>query len=147
MGMTRREMLGLGGLLATAAAMPAAVMGAAGPSPLHPISGVTLTRTLFESLKGASFQVTTGSTRQYLTLTAVEDLETAPAAATLAKNPPLNVTQAPQPDAYRVRFYGGTKLLRQGTYPFQNPRTGAFSVFIVPSGDGQMNYTAIFNHI
>jgi len=49
--------------------------------------------------------------------------------------------------AFSLRFYEGTKRLAQGTYTFEQARTRQFSLFIVPSGDGQKYYTAIFSLI
>jgi hypothetical protein len=92
------------------------------------------TKDEFLSLQGAAFRVTRkGSATQWLSLVSVEDIATTGAIST---------------DAFSVRFYGGSgKPLPQNTYTFTNSKTGKFQLFIVPSGDAQRFYTAIFNRL
>jgi uncharacterized protein DUF6916 len=93
-------------------------------------------------------QVTSHTTRQVLTLVSVEDIpEPTPPDTTLFAVQPTESAPTPKVTAFSLRFYGGIKQLKQGTYTLQNERTGEFRLFIVPSGDGQLFCTAIFNRI
>jgi len=121
-------MLGRGSMLAALAVMPAGLSAIAGAKTVAP--SARLTKDTFASLLGSSFQVTSHSTRQWLTLVSVEDLP---------PNPPVT--------GFSLRFYGGSKELVQGTYTLHNETTGKFSLFIVPAGDGQLFYTAIVTRI
>lgn len=107
-----------------------------------------LSKDMFASLKGSSFQVTSGSSRQALTLVSVDDIPepALPYTASFAVPPPPSAP-TPKLTAFSLRFYGGIKKLKQGTYSFHHEKTGQFSLFIVPSGNGQLFYTAIFNRL
>ncbi|ABF41457.1 hypothetical protein Acid345_2456 [Candidatus Koribacter versatilis Ellin345] len=145
MGMTRREILGRGGLLAAFAAMPEVALGASGAQPEAAGNSVKLSRTLFESAAGSSFEVQSGTTKQYLTLLKVEDLQAAPVvgAGAFAKNPSANASMT-QTSGYFLVFTGGSKPLAQGTYTFKSASLGSMQIFIVPTGNRQMQYVATF---
>ncbi len=146
MGFTRREMLGRGALLAAAATMPAAALGEQTGKNEATAATKPLTRALFESLVGSSFDVTTNASHQYLTLLKVEDLPklVEASSALYAVTPPAATVQT---TGFVLQFSGGSKLLKQGTYPFKHESIGTFPMFIVPVGSRQMLYTAVFNQI
>lgn len=146
MAITRREVLGGCSVLAALAAMPTALsLGAYAETRA---ASTPLSKDTFMPLKGSSFQVTSGSSRQSLTLVSVDDMpEPAPLdTARFAVQPPKSAP-TPKLTTFSLRFYGGIKKLKQGTYTFQHEKIGEFRLFIVPSGDGQLFYTAIFNRI
>jgi len=127
MPISRRELLGSCTMWAALAAMPAALKATAlaGTKPTVPLSEAVWT-----SLLGSTFQVKSGSTVQTLTLVSVEDYP--------APNPASQLT------SFSLRFYGGVKQLKQGTYTFQNATIGKVSLFMVP-GNNPLFYEAIFN--
>jgi hypothetical protein len=106
------------------------------------------TKERFEALKGSVFQVTSPNMKQSMTLVEVKDAPEPEAAntASFAVSAPKGAP-APTTTEFIVRFYGGTHQLAQGTYTFENEKTGAFSLFIVPSMKDKFFYTAVFNRI
>ena len=146
MAITRRELLGCSSMLVALAAIPAGLSVIADAKTLVP--SAPFSKDTFAALEGSNFQVTSHSTRQVLTLVSVEDIpEPAPPDfARFAVQPPKSAP-TPKLTAFSLRFYGGVKQLKQGTYTFQHEKIGEFRLFIVPSGDGQLFYTAIFNRI
>ena len=145
MAVSRRELLGGCTILAAFAAMPAALKVTAlaqTKSDTLPVS-----KEVWTSLQGEAFEVTSSSTRQMLTLMEVEDLDE-PAAANPGR---LAAGRAKVPltlaaTSFSLRFYGGVKKLKQGTYTFENEKTGKFSLFIVP-GKNPLYYYAIINRL
>jgi hypothetical protein len=144
MGITRRKLLGQCSMWAALAAMPAglSVSANAGTKAAYPVS-----KDLFTSLEGSTFEVTSGSTHQTLTLVSVDDIPAPipPDPARFDVQPPRGA-QAVSTTAFSLRFYGGTRNLKQGTYKFQNSATGSFNLFIVPGTNPQF-YIAIFNRL
>lgn len=134
MGISRRRLLGGCTLWAAVAAMPTALRVAA---LAQPKSGLPLTKELWTALQGSAFDVTSGTNHQTLTLVAVED---APAP------PQSGAGSTPQLTAFTLRFYGGVKQLKQGTYSFKGDKTGGFSLFIVPGND-PLFYDAVINRL
>ncbi len=103
---------------------------------------------MFASLKGSSFEVTSGSTRQALTLVSVDDIpEGVPPDRTSFDVAPPKSAPTRKLTTFSLLFYGGVKRLKQGTYSFQHESTGQFNLFIVPTGGKQLFYTAIFNRL
>jgi hypothetical protein len=145
MAVSRRELLGGCTMLAALAAMPAALKVTAlaqTKSDTLPVS-----KEVWTSLQGEAFEVTSSSTRQMLTLMEVEDME-APAAASPARFAAgrAKVPLTPAATTFSLRFYGGVKRLKQGTYMFENEKTGKFRLFIVP-GKNPLYYHAIINRL
>ncbi|MGA8213807.1 MAG: hypothetical protein WB799_09440 [Candidatus Sulfotelmatobacter sp.] len=132
-------------MLAALAAMPAALHVSA-LAEVKPDS-IPLSKDVWTSLQGAAFEVTSGSTRQMLTLVEVEDFpESAqPEPGSFAVGPAKR-RPTPPLTAFSLRFYGGLKQLKQGTYSFENEKTGKFSLFIVP-GKNPFFYHAVFNRL
>jgi hypothetical protein len=145
MAVSRRELLGGCTILAALAAMPAAlkVIALAQTKP----DTLPVSKEVWTSLQGAAFEVKSSSTRQMLTLVEVEDMAE-PAAA----NPGRfaagreRVPLTPTATNFSLRFYGGVKKLKQGTYTFENEKTGKFPLFIVPGKD-PLYYHAIINRL
>ena len=107
----------------------------------------------FSGLVGESFAVSaSGESRGSLTLLSVDTPPlTAPASLAAVKNLPM-VGLIPRPaqpatTTFSLQFQGSNTVLDQGTYTLQNAGTGAFALFIVPSGPGMAkpSYTAVFN--
>jgi len=146
MELTRRELLGRCSMLAALAAMPAAPSLSAYAEMRNPSN--PLSKDTFMALKGSSFQVTSGSDRQWMTLISVDDIpEPAPPDFARFAVQPKKSAPTPKLTTFSLRFYGGIKKLKQGTYTFQHEKIGEFRLFIVPSGDRQLFYTAIFNRL
>lgn len=146
MAITRRELLGRGSLLAALAVMPTSLL--AGEATKLAANSPLLTKADFEALKGSVFQVTSGKVRQSMTLVSVEDVAKPeePNLASFAVRP-SSVPAIRTLTTFAVRFYGGSKPLPQGTYTFEHEKLGTFSLFIVPTGNSDLFYTATFNRI
>lgn len=145
MAVSRRELLGGCTMLAALAAIPAALKVTAlaqTQSDTLPVS-----KEVWTSLQGEAFEVTSSSTHQMLTLMEVEDMAE-PAAASPARLAAGRAKAALTPTAtnFSLRFYGGVKQLKQGTYAFASEKTGKFRLFIVP-GKNPLNYDAIINRL
>jgi hypothetical protein len=148
MAISRRELLGRGGLLAALAAMPTSIFAAGETKTVVASSSSLYTKERFESLKGSVFQVTSANMKQAMTLVEVKDAPESEAVNTASFSVPApKGAPAPTTTEFIVRFYGGTHQLAQGTYTFENEKTGAFSLFIVPSIKDKFFYTAVFNRI
>jgi hypothetical protein len=133
-------------MMAALAAIPGAISVIAAAETVA--TSAPLTKDTFVALRGSSFQIASGSTRQVLTLVSVEDIpEPVPPDTTLFAVQPPTSAPTPKLTAFSLRFQGGVKQLKQGTYTFQHERTGPFRLFTVPSQDGQLFYTAIFNRL
>ena len=130
MSITRRELLGRCSMWAAVAAMPASLAAVANAKAKTP----PLTESMFTSLMGSTFTIGSGSNQQTLTLVAVDDI------------PPRTPPTSPTASTFTLRFYGGTKNLKQGTYKFDNATMGSFKMFIVPGSNPQF-YNATFNHL
>jgi hypothetical protein len=146
MAITRRELLGRCSMWAALAAMPSALSVMADAE--MTATPAALSKDMFASLKGSSFEVTSGSTRQALTLVSVDDIsEPVPPDHTSFDVAPPKSAPTRKLTTFSLRFYGGVKRLKQGTYSFQHESTGQFNLFIVPTGGKQFFYTAIFNRL
>ena len=159
MSVSRRRFLKHGAFAAIAcAAIPAEALsgrkhdidGSGSGDLLHnPLShqALSVNRSAFESLVGASFKVTPQSgagSPVWLRLTKVEDLPVIePINVGLMSVPPPHSAPAPTTTGYILSLSGGGTSLSQDNYLFENDRMGKFLMFIVPAGPGQ--YTALFN--
>lgn len=151
---TRRKLLESSGMLAALATIPAALQfeanAATAPARSNGAAGKTVAssfnKEMLSSLQGSNFQVTAkGVTPQWLTLVSVDDLDAPQPAntAAFAVQAPARNRVAPRTASFSARFYGGLTQLQQGTYTFENEKTGKFSLFIVPARS--RFYLAIFN--
>jgi hypothetical protein len=112
----------------------------------------TLDRAAFAGALGSGFQVspTTGkSSPAWLRLLAVQDL---PALASvnpaLMAVPPQQKSAPIQTTGFMLQFLGTLpEPLKQGTYNFDHPQLGKFSLLIVPEGPGQQTYIAVINRL
>jgi hypothetical protein len=111
-----------------------------------------LDRAAFTEAVGSGFQVsaTTGkSSPAWLRLLAVTDLPALipmnPAAMAV---PPKQKSAPIQTTGFMLQFLGTLpKPLPQGTYVFDHPQLGKFSLLIVPEGQGQQTYIAVINRL
>jgi len=165
--LSRRQFVGLGGLIVASAFAPleaASKSDAAGsPSfdaaqevPLQYMSAQT-----FVPLVGQRFLVHTNAARPVvLTLTAVEEMK-APVHSGAVRSAGMQhfgfggraasvAPSGPQTTTFALRFRGQTgKYLPQGTYSFESSTLGKFLLFTVPSGRGMRTpgCTAIISHM
>ncbi|HLJ50889.1 MAG TPA: hypothetical protein VKU01_32990 [Bryobacteraceae bacterium] len=95
---------------------------------------------------GFAVRLQSGGTT-WLTLLAVEDRTWKPPAYQPAMVIPsyLKLTAPRQLDTFALRFSGSGEPLPQGTYVLDNPSTGRFELFLVPSQSS--TYTAIINRL
>ena len=161
MALSRRQFVGLGGLVVASAFAPleaASKSGAAGsPSfdaalevPLQYMNAET-----FVPLVGQRFLVTTNAARPViLTLTAVEEIK-APVQTAAIQHFGFGgraASVAPsglQTTTFALRFRGlPGKYLDQGTYTLENGTLGKFLLFLVPAKRGMRTptCTAIISH-
>ena len=160
MALSRRQFVGLGGLVVASAVAPLVAAGksdAAGfPSfdaaqevPLQYMSAET-----FVPLIGQRFLVHTNAARPViLTLTAVEEIKAPAHTAGIEHfgfHGRVPTVSGPQTTTFALRFHGQPgKYLGQGTYTFESSTLGKFLLFTVPAGRGMRtpSCTAIISHI
>ena len=111
-----------------------------------------LDRAAFTRALGSAFQVspTTGkSSPVWLRLLAVEDLPAlVPVNPGLMAVPPKQKSVPIQTSGFMLDFLGTLpEPLAQGTYVFDHPQLGRFSLLIVPLGQGQQTYVAVINRL
>jgi hypothetical protein len=111
-----------------------------------------LDRAAFTSAIGSGFQVspTTGkSSPVWLRLLAVDDLPAlAPVNPALMAVPPTQKSAPIQTTGFMLDFLGTLpEPLKQGTYVFDHPELGKFSLLIVPEGQGRQTYVAVINRL
>jgi len=150
MVVSRRKFLVAGQTLLASAALPMNFFGAAtsnvGSSKTANLAA--LNKESFLPLVNSSFRVHSGSlTRAWFTLLSVQDMNPgapgrATSAAVLPRKPKSPV---PPLDTFALHFYGTGESLPQGTYEFEHPSFGRFSMFVVPSG--KTTYAAIISHL
>jgi len=150
MDFSRRRFIVTGQALVAAAALPFRALGGAanlGSTPFHAVDLRSLTRASFLPLVNSNFAVASGtSPTAWFTLLSVEDMNPKSAATTaMAVAPKKLKAAAAQTDTYALHFYATGERLPQGTYKFQHPLLGEFSLFIVPSGTN--TYAAIVSHL
>jgi hypothetical protein len=150
MDFSRRRFIVTGHALVAAAALPFRALGGAanpGSTPFHAVDLRSLTRASFLPLVNSNFAVTSGtSAAAWFTLLSVEDMNPKSAATTtMAVAPKKLKSAAAQTDTYALHFHATGEQLPQGTYKFQHPLLGEFSLFIVPSGTN--TYAAIVSHL
>jgi len=149
MDFSRRRFIVTGQALVAAAALPFRALGGAanlGSTPFHAVDLRSLTRASFLPLVNSNFAVASGtSPTAWFTLLSVEDMNPKSAATTAMAVAPKKLKAAAQTDTYALHFYATGERLPQGTYKFQHPLLGEFSLFIVPSGTN--TYAAIVSHL
>lgn len=111
-----------------------------------------LTRADFNGAIGSGFQVTpsTGkSSPVWLRLLAVDDLPALVPVNTASMDVPPKQTSSPvHTDGFMLVFLGTLpQPLDQGTYTFDHPVLGKFSLLIVPNGQESQTYTAVINRL
>jgi hypothetical protein len=129
--------------------------GSSGDSPPNKAQAVTLKpldRAAFTGAVGSGFQVspTTGkSSPVWLRLLAVQDLPAlAPVNPALMAVPPQQKSAPIQTTGFMLQFLGTLpEPLKQGTYDFDHPQLGKFSLLIVPEGQEQQTYIAVINRL
>ena len=162
MALSRRQFVGLGGLVVASAFAPleaASKSGAAGsPSfdaalevPLQYMNAET-----FVPLVGQRFLAHTNAARPVvLTLTAVEEIKAPVHTAAIQHfgfggRAASVAPSGPQTTTFALRFRGQPgKYLPQGSYTFESSTLGKFMLFTVPSGRGMRTptCTAIISHV
>lgn len=149
MGITRRGLLGGAGMLAALTALPGAAfaaeraIAAVAPS----ATSTKFSKEQFVALQGSVFEVL-AHVPQSLTLLSVDDIP-APPAPNLASFAVMPKSLAPDRNvvAFALHFRGGSTRLASGNWLVKNDTLGEFRMFLVPSRDGQLLYTAIFAHL
>lgn len=107
-----------------------------------------LDRTAFNKAVGSGFKVTpvsgTGDS-VWLRLLKVEDLPAlVPVSPDAMDVPPKQISPTIPLSGFMLNFLGTLpKPLPQGTYTFEHPALGKFSLLIVPGGRGDQTYTAV----
>ena len=150
MVVSRRSFLVAGQTLLASAALPMKFFGAAalnfGSSKTANLA--SLNKESFLPFVNTSFRVHSGSpTRAWFTLLSVQDMNPgAPGRAkSVAVMPVRPKSPVPQVDTFTLHFYGTGEALSQGTYEFEHPSLGRFSMFVVPSG--KTTYAAVISHL
>ena len=107
--------------------------------------GGNLSVATFEPWVDSEFVLTspTGATDKLL-LKSVRDLATLAPSATGATQPAKGSLPAPHVTGFMLSFQGTGKALPQNTYVLSNIGIGDFAAFLVPAGNGQPKYTAVF---
>lgn len=111
-----------------------------------------LDRAAFTGAIGSGFQVTSTSGKPssvWLRLLSVDDLPAlVPVNAASMAVPPKQTSAPTQTTGFVLVFLGTLpKPLPQGTYTFEHPDLGKFSLLIVPGGSGSQTYTAVINRL
>jgi len=129
-----------------------AASGNTGPDQAQDATLKNLDRAAFTRVLGSGFQVnpaTGKSSPVWLRLLAVEDLPAlAPVNPGLMAVPPKQKSVPIQTSGFMLDFLGTLpEPLAQGTYVFDHPQLGKFSLLIVPLGQGQQTYVAVINRL
>jgi hypothetical protein len=138
MDVSRRNFLLLGQSLLAATVLPTKLLAAGRPPSTKAANLATMTIANFKAVINSSFGVGSGSSpTAYLRLLSVDSMNSK---AILKSSHP-----APTVDTFALHFQGTGETLAQGTYEFDHPVLGRFSLFVVPSG--VTTYVAIVSRI
>jgi len=107
--------------------------------------GGNLSAATFEPWVDSEFVLTgpTGASDKLL-LKLVRDLATLAPAANGTTEPVKGAVPAPHVTGFMLSFQGTGRALPQNTYILSNIGIGNFAAFLVPAGNGQPKYTAVF---